>query len=108
MDIITAQDADYENYRHVYTARGNPSTVFLPNTAQEVSFALSTARADGRPFAIRSGGHGISSVSTNDGGLVIDLRRLNSVVRLGPQTVAVGPGADGNRWRAPSTRGGSP
>ncbi len=95
MDIITAQDADYENYRHVYTARGNPSTVFLPNTAQEVSFALSTARADGRPFAIRSGGHGISSVSTNDGGLVIDLRRLNSVVRLGPQTVAVGPGA---RW----------
>jgi FAD/FMN-containing dehydrogenase len=47
------------------------------------------------PLAIRSGGHGISGRSTNDGGIVIDLGRLNQIEVLEPASgrIRVGPGA---------------
>jgi hypothetical protein len=50
------------------------------------------------PLGIRSGGHGLSGRSTNDGGIVIDLRHLNGTHVLEPaaQLVRIGPGA---RWR---------
>lgn len=51
----------------------------------------------GDPFAIRSGGHGISNIATNDGGTVIDLRHLDHVEHVGSATVAIGAGA---RWGA--------
>ena len=49
------------------------------------------------PLAVRSGGHGISGRSTNDGGIVIDLSRLNTIEVLDQATrrVRIGPGA---RW----------
>jgi FAD/FMN-containing dehydrogenase len=49
------------------------------------------------PFAIRSGGHSLTGASTNDGGLVINLARLNHVEILDAATgrIRVGPGA---RW----------
>ena len=41
------------------------------------------------PLAVRSGGHGISGRSTNDGGIVLDVGELDEVSML-----------DGNRVRA--------
>jgi FAD/FMN-containing dehydrogenase len=69
--------------------------VLLPGDARQVAEALAVARCAGSPFAVRSGGHGISSIATNDGGTVIDLRRLDTVERVGPRRVRLGPGA---RW----------
>ncbi len=68
-----------------------------PGDADEVASALEFARAQDVPLAIRSGGHGISGRSTNDGGIVIDLGALNAVEVLDPETgrVRLGPGA---RW----------
>ncbi|WP_433513663.1 FAD-binding oxidoreductase [Nonomuraea sp. CA-143628] len=97
LDIIRPGDPRYGSVRHVYTATGSPARVIRPRTTAEVAEALSLGREADGPLAIRSGGHGISSVSTNDGGTVIDLGELASIDRIEPggDLVRIGPGA---RW----------
>jgi FAD/FMN-containing dehydrogenase len=97
IEMVEPQDPAYAGVRDVYSATGSPARVLLPRDSAEVARALELARSHGAPLAIRSGGHGISSVATNDGGTVIDLRRLNRVARLDGARVALGPGA---RWGA--------
>lgn len=95
LDIIRPGDRRYEGARHVYGATGSLAEIVRPRSAEEVAAALAFARGVGGELSIRSGGHGISSISTNDGGTVIDLSALASVVRTGDRTVRLGPGA---RW----------
>ncbi|MEH0580113.1 FAD-binding oxidoreductase [Streptomyces canus] len=97
LDIIRPDDRRYPGVRHVYTATGSPAAVIRPRSADEVAEALLWAREAGGPLSIRSGGHGLSSVSTNDGGTVIDLGELSSIERIdaGDGLVRIGPGA---RW----------
>ncbi|HKC26790.1 MAG TPA: FAD-binding oxidoreductase, partial [Jatrophihabitans sp.] len=59
--------------------------------------ALAFARTQDVPLAVRSGGHSVTGSSTNDGGVVINLAKLNDVEVLDPATglIRVGPGA---RW----------
>ncbi len=95
LDVVRPSDPRYDLVRHVYCATGSPAAVVRVRDAGEVADALALALAGDRPVAIRSGGHGISSIATNVGGTVIDLSRLNRVEPLGGQRVRVGPGA---RW----------
>ncbi|MCO8277553.1 FAD-dependent oxidoreductase [Actinoplanes sp. TRM 88003] len=95
LDIIRPGDPAYRSVRHVYTATGSPAAVVRPRSADEVAAALGFARESGGPLAVRSGGHGISSVATNDGGTVIDLSRLDAVEPLQDNLVRIEPGA---RW----------
>jgi FAD/FMN-containing dehydrogenase len=96
LDVVRPSDPRYELVRHVYCATGSPAAIVRVRDAGEVADALALALAGDGPFAIRSGGHGISSIATNVGGTVIDLSRLNRVEVLGGRRVRVGPGA---RWR---------
>jgi FAD/FMN-containing dehydrogenase len=95
LDIILPGDPRYPGVRHVYTATGSPAAVIQPRSAAEVAEALRYAREADGPLAVRSGGHGISSVATNVDGTVIDLGKLNTIERAGPDMVRIGPGA---RW----------
>jgi alkanesulfonate monooxygenase SsuD/methylene tetrahydromethanopterin reductase-like flavin-dependent oxidoreductase (luciferase family) len=92
-------DAAFGKVRSTYLRGGDPGLVLRPRTAAEVANALGFAR-DHRhlPLGIRSGGHGISGRSTNDGGLVIDVGALDDITVLDAATrlVRIGPGA---RWR---------
>jgi alkanesulfonate monooxygenase SsuD/methylene tetrahydromethanopterin reductase-like flavin-dependent oxidoreductase (luciferase family)/FAD/FMN-containing dehydrogenase len=85
-------DKAYPKVRSTYMRSGTPGLVLRPGTAVEVAEALAFARQQKVPLAVRSGGHGISGRSTNDGGIVIDLSRLDSVSVAGTR-VRVGPGA---------------
>jgi alkanesulfonate monooxygenase SsuD/methylene tetrahydromethanopterin reductase-like flavin-dependent oxidoreductase (luciferase family) len=85
-------DKTYPQVRSTYVRSGAPGLVLRPGTAAEVAEALAFARQQQVPLAIRSGGHGISGRSTNDGGVIIDLARLASVDVTGTR-VRVGPGA---------------
>jgi len=89
-------DKTYSKVRSTYMRSGAPGLVLRPGTAAEVAEALAFARQQEVPLAIRSRGHGISGRSTNDGGIVIDLARLDSVEVTGTR-VRVGPGASWGR-----------
>lgn len=95
LDVVRPRDPSYESVRHVYMATGSPAAVVRVRTSAEVPDALAFALAHGGPFAVRSGGHGISSLATNVGGAVIDLSRLDDIELLGGRRVRIGAGA---RW----------
>lgn len=95
---IEPGDFEYGDVRATYMRGGAPGIVLQPDSPQQVADALAFARRHpDLPLAVRSGGHGISGRSTNDGGIVIDLRRLNAIEVLDEdrRLVRIGPGA---RW----------
>lgn len=96
-------DAAFAKVRSTYLRGGNPGLVLRPQDATEVVSAVEFARKHTHvPLGIRSGGHGISGRSTNDGGLVIDVGALNqiTVVDTAARRVRIGAGA---RWRDVAT-----
>jgi len=90
-------DRAYESVRSTYVWRGSPAVVLRAATPAQVADALTYARTQDVPLAIRSGGHGISGRSTNDGGIVIDVGALNDVEVLDRERRLVRVGA-GARW----------
>jgi FAD/FMN-containing dehydrogenase len=92
-------DPAYGRLTSTYFRGGAPGIVLLPHTVEQVVDAVGFAgRHLDVPFGIRSGGHGLSGRSTNDGGVVIDLRHLSGIHVLDPASrlVRIGPGV---RWR---------
>ncbi|AQZ63884.1 FAD-linked oxidase [[Actinomadura] parvosata subsp. kistnae] len=90
-------DAAYARVRSTYLRGGSPGLVLRPGTPEEVGQAVRFARTQPVKLSIRSGGHGISGRSTSNGGIVIDVSRLDSVELVDKATrrIRVGPGA---RW----------
>lgn len=78
-DAIEPGDSAFARVRNNYLRGGNPGLVLRPRDVGEVREALAFARTQDVPLGVRSGGHGVSGRSTNDGGIVIDLGRLNRV-----------------------------
>ena len=97
LTAIEPGDAGYGAVRSTYIRGGSPGLVIQARSTAEVVDALAFARQQPVPLAIRSGGHGISGRSTNDGGIVIDLSGLNSIEVLDASTRRVRIGA-GARW----------
>jgi alkanesulfonate monooxygenase SsuD/methylene tetrahydromethanopterin reductase-like flavin-dependent oxidoreductase (luciferase family)/FAD/FMN-containing dehydrogenase len=96
-NAVEPGDKRYAKVRSSYMRSGSPGLVLEPGGVEDVRAALDYARAQDVPFAVRSGGHGISGRSTNDGGIVIDLGKLDAVEvldRAGGR-IRLGPGA---RW----------
>jgi hypothetical protein len=90
-------DSSFARVRNNYLRGGNPGLVLRPSSVDEVREALAFARTQDVPLGVRSGGHGISGRSTNDGGIILDLKKLNAMTVLDPaqRLVRVEPGA---RW----------
>ncbi|GAA1072441.1 LLM class flavin-dependent oxidoreductase [Tsukamurella spumae] len=88
-------DFDYARVRSTLFVTGTPALVLRPRTVDEAGSAVRFAAGTGLEIAVRSGGHGIGGRSTNDGGIVIDLARMNTVEVLdaGAGLVRVGAGA---------------
>ncbi|MFK3979068.1 LLM class flavin-dependent oxidoreductase [Micromonospora sp. NPDC050397] len=94
---VEPADPEYDRVRHSYSRQGSPAMVLRPGNAAEVAEAVTYARTQDVPLSVRSGGHGISGRSTNDGGIVIDLSRMDQVEVLDRATrrIRLEPGA---RW----------
>ncbi|MGV3489980.1 MAG: LLM class flavin-dependent oxidoreductase [Devosia sp.] len=95
--VVEPGDHDYSRVRSTYVHRGSPGLVIRARDADDVVAAVNFAREQNVPLSVRSGGHGMSGRSTNDGGIVIDVGQLNSIEMLDRATnrVRIGPGA---RW----------
>ncbi|WP_417562361.1 LLM class flavin-dependent oxidoreductase [Microbacterium sp.] len=96
--VVEPGDFAYDDVRATYMRGGAPGIVLQPASAEQVAQAVAFVRRHpDTPLAVRSGGHGISGRSTNDGGIVIDLQLLNDIDVLDTERrlVRIGPGA---RW----------
>lgn len=80
VEVVTPSHPQYWQYRDTHSARGAPAEVLLPSTAAEVAACLQRAGHRGAAISVRSGGHGTARPATNEGGTVIDLRRMHAVV----------------------------
>jgi FAD/FMN-containing dehydrogenase len=56
-----------------------PAVIAACATPDDVVDALERARRDGLAIAVRAGGHSVAGYSTNDGGLVIDVRPMKDI-----------------------------
>ncbi|MFU8947295.1 FAD-binding oxidoreductase [Mycetocola zhadangensis] len=97
--VVLPGDPEYGTasavYASVYGHSGAPALIVQVSDASDVGVAVAFARSHGLELSVRSGGHSGSGFSTNVGGLVIDVRRLNAVEILDPQRrlVRIGSGA---------------
>ncbi len=80
--VVTPRQPDYDNVRLASLANSDhlrPAAVIRVANAADVAAVLNFAQATDLPIAIRSGGHSTVGFSSADGGLVVDLRDLNSI-----------------------------
>src|SRR5690606_4110772 len=97
--VVEPGDVGYARVKSTYMRAGTPGIVFQVKNVDQIVEVLSFARSHADlPLSIRSGGHGISGRSTNKGGIVIDLSKLNRIEILDEATrrVRLEPGA---RWK---------
>ena len=90
---IRPGDADYDDARTTIVGTAEPALVLRPTTPEEVAASIHHARAEGLPLAIRSGGHNALGFGNSDGGVVLDVSRLDQVELLGDDRVRIGAGS---------------
>jgi len=80
-DVLTPDDPGYVMVRPPYNAMhpGKPALVVQANGTADVISAVNFARDNGLIVAVRGGGHSVAGLSSVDGGILIDLARMNAV-----------------------------
>ena len=81
MEWIGPADAGYDERRVLFNSMidKRPRLIAACETPNDIRAALDRARQDGLEVAVRSGGHSVAGQSTNDDGLVIDVRAMTSI-----------------------------
>ncbi|HEY7736037.1 MAG TPA: FAD-binding oxidoreductase [Candidatus Limnocylindrales bacterium] len=80
-EILPPDAAAYDDARRVWNAMFDrrPALIVRPSNVADVVTAVRFGRDRDLEIAVRGGGHSAVGHSTNDGGLVIDLGRMNAV-----------------------------
>ena len=79
--VITPGDADYDAARAIFLGGFDrrPAVIVRPVDADDVAAVIAFARESDLPFSVRSGGHSGALHSTNDGGIVLDVREMRAI-----------------------------
>ena len=99
MEILRPGDAGYDESATAFMGSGTPALVIRPRDPDEVAAAVTDAARGGVAISVRSGGHSLVGHSTNDGGMVLDLRQLAGIEVLDAERRLVRIGA-GSTWAA--------
>jgi FAD/FMN-containing dehydrogenase len=80
-EIVTPETAGYDDARRVWNAvfDRRPALIVRPSSVDDVAAAIRFGRERDLEIAVRGGGHSAVGHSTTDGGLVIDLGRMDEV-----------------------------
>ncbi len=95
MHLIRPDDAAYDGARAVFNRMvdKHPAVIAPCATPDDVVDALALATAESYEVAVRAGGHSVSGLSMNDGGIVIDVRPMQEItVDPAARRVRVGAG----------------
>ena len=95
-EIIVPDHPSYDEARTIFNAMidRRPSVMAQCANVEDVVRAVRFGRHLGLEIAVRGGGHSVAGRSLSDGGLVIDLRRMNRVsVDVAARTATVAGGA---------------
>lgn len=102
--ILDQDDSGYGDARSIFNSMidKRPALIAQCESAADVAAALAHARERELEIAVRSGGHSVTGASLTEGGVVVDMRRMNAVsVDPGARTARVQGGATwGNFDRA--------
>ncbi|HSV37950.1 MAG TPA: FAD-binding oxidoreductase [Nocardioidaceae bacterium] len=94
--VLAPGDSGYDDVRSPYNAMhpGRPGLVVQASGTADVVAAVNFARDNSLLIAVRGGGHSVGGLSSVDGGLLLDLSRMNGV-QVDPEarTVQVQGGA---------------
>ncbi len=99
-EAITPDHSEYDAARRVWNKEfvRRPTVVVRAADGADAAQAVSFAREQNLPFAIRSGGHSLAGFGTVDGGVVLDMSRLTDVVIDRERRIArVQPGVTSER-----------
>ena len=94
--VLTPGHDGYDDARAIFNGMvdTHPAVIAQCTRVDDVAAALAFARDQGLEVAVRGGGHGVAGTGTTDGGIVIDLHRMNTVeVDPDARTVRVDGGA---------------
>ena len=95
-ELLEPDQSGYEDARAIFNSMidRQPALIAQCTSADDVAAAIAFARANDLEIAIRSGGHSVTGASLSDGGMVIDMRRMNAVsVDADARTATVQGGA---------------
>lgn len=99
-DGLRPGDAGYDDARTVWNGRfdSRPDLIRRATAPSDVADALRSARAEGIPITVKSGGHDYAGHSACAGGLLIDLSQMDSIsVDAAARRARAGAGV---RWGA--------
>lgn len=96
-EVILPNSPEYDKARTVLNRVGSPAVIVRARNHGDIVEAIQFARDNRLKLSVRSGGHHATGLSTNDGGMVIDLSHFNSVEVLDSSRRLVRIGA-GARW----------
>jgi FAD/FMN-containing dehydrogenase len=96
--VLEPGDEGYSDAVTTVTGTGTPDVVVRPISTGDVADALLYAKQEGMLVTVRGGGHNLAGLTQARNGLLIDMRRLNAVERVGKTPrVRIGGGATWGR-----------
>lgn len=95
-EVFAPGDPGYDEARTIFNAMidRRPAVIARCESEADVVTTVRFARELDLAVAVRGGGHSVAGMSLNDGGVVVDMRRMQDVtVHPGAKAVRVGGGA---------------